>query len=100
MKRLFLRLYYSLCLLALSLSAHGQQPLGDDFDDDLSLGRRAVEEEDDLAMLAEYSGFHITFTQIVEVIILIIACYFFGKIWRGCTYLILAAAAVFYYLTH
>jgi hypothetical protein len=29
---------------------------------------------------------------------LLIACYVFGKIWKGCSYLLLAFAALMYYM--
>jgi hypothetical protein len=33
------------------------------------------------------------------VLMLILACYVFGKIWKGCSYLLIIIAALFYYLT-
>jgi hypothetical protein len=50
--------------------------------------------------MMSYHAFRIGTKDVIMVILLITACYVFGKIWRGCTYLILLLAAMFYYMLH
>ena len=88
-----LRLYTIICLWAIRLQLWAQE----EGRDDLPLGRRG----DDGEMLyseemLDYQPFHIRFSDIMMVVFLIVCCYVFGKIWKGCTYLILAFAAFMY----
>lgn len=58
--------------------------------------------EDDLlgdTMDIDPMPIHIGFSDILMVVCLLIACYIFGKIWKGCSYLLLILAALLYYLT-
>lgn len=55
---------------------------------------------DDMEDLIEYRPFHISFSDVLMVVLLLVACYVFGKIWKGCAYLLLIFAALFYYVTH
>jgi hypothetical protein len=49
--------------------------------------------------MTDYQPFHISITEIILVVLLIVACYVFGKIWKGCSYLLLVVAALLFYLT-
>ena len=89
-----LRLYTIICLWAIRLQLWAQE----EGRDDLPLGRRG----DDGEMLyseemLDYQPFHIRFSDIMMVVFLIVCCYVFGMIWKGCTYLILAFAAFMYF---
>ena len=55
---------------------------------------------DDMEEFMDYRPIHIGFDDIIMVALLLVACYVFGKIWKGCSYLILVLAAVFYFITH
>ena len=95
MKLLFFRAYMLLAMLIMSLTAHAQygeevNPLGKRKDDDFKM-------ED--AVDVGYMPIHIGFSDIFMVVCLLIACYVFGKIWKGCSYLLLILAALLYYLT-
>jgi hypothetical protein len=48
--------------------------------------------------LMEYQPIRFRMSDIITVVLLLIACYVFGKIWKGCSYLLLAFAALMYYL--
>ena len=48
--------------------------------------------------MADYHPIHISVSDIVMVVIVLVACYVFGKIWKGCSYLLLAFVALMYYL--
>lgn len=48
--------------------------------------------------MMEYQPVHFRMSDIIMVILLLIACYVFGKIWKGCSYLLLAFAALMYYM--
>jgi len=49
-------------------------------------------------MREHYQTLNISFTDILQVLLIIIACDVFGKIWKGCSYLIIILAAVFYFM--
>ena len=76
-----------LCMLALQLSAIAQ-------DDDEGPVGRVIETEPE-----ETSNLHITFDDVIMVVLLLVACYVFGKIWKGCSYLLLILAALLFYMT-
>ena len=100
MTRLLNRLYLLLFSLIFSLRLRAQ---GEFDDDDMpGLGgddRRTLGDDMDMMdMDMDYPRFRLGFDDIFLIVVLLIACYVFGKIWRGCSYLILIAAAVFYYL--
>lgn len=46
----------------------------------------------------DYQPINIRISDIITLVLLLIACYVFGKIWKGCSYLLLAFAALMYYL--
>ncbi len=48
--------------------------------------------------MMEYQPIHFRMSDIIMVVLLLIACYVFGKIWKGCSYLLLAFAALMYYM--
>ena len=72
-------------------------------DDDITVfsggGRGATGMMDDMSDMIDYRPMHIRPSDIVMLVVLLVACYVFGKIWKGCTYLILAFAALMYYIT-
>jgi hypothetical protein len=89
-----LRLYTIVCLWMLRLQLWAQEEGGDD----LSLSRRGVDEEMLYSEeMLDYQPFHIRFSDILMVIFLIVCCYVFGKIWKGCVYMILAFAAFMFF---
>lgn len=47
----------------------------------------------------DYQPFSFSFFDILLILLLIACCYIFGKIWRGCTYLIILLAVIFYFLS-
>ena len=47
----------------------------------------------------DYQPFSLSFFDILLILLLIACCYIFGKIWRGCTYLIILLAVLFYFLS-
>ena len=71
----------------------------DDEEDDFYGALRPNNDFDSLDGFVDYAPLHITFTDILLVILLLLSCYVFGKIWKGCSYLLIIAAAIFYYLT-
>lgn len=48
--------------------------------------------------LIDYQPITFRLSDIIIVVLLLIACYVFGKIWKGCSYLLLAFAALMYYM--
>lgn len=60
-------------------------------------GRGGMEDMEDML---DYQPFRIGFDDVVMIVLLLVACYVFGKIWKGCTYLIIVLAVVFYFITH
>lgn len=95
MTNISLRLYALLCLLLTYLSIWAQD------DDDLSeLVRKGTDDLTNMEEMVDYHPFHIRFSDILMVILLVAACYVFGKIWKGCIYLIIAVAVLFYFMTH
>ena len=77
-RQFLLRINLALCWLLSALITWAQE-----FDDiDLNQGRRAADEFDSMGALPDYSPIR----------------YVFGKIWKGCSYLLLIVAALFYYL--
>ena len=52
----------------------------------------------DMDAMADYQPINISATDVFMVALLIVACYVFGKIWKGCSYLLLVFAALMYYL--
>lgn len=48
--------------------------------------------------MMDYTPVRFGTSDVIMVVLLLVACYVFGKIWKGCSYLILAFAALMYYL--
>ncbi len=73
----------------------------DDDDDDLPLDiRQNRMDEMDMDQFMDYQPIHFSFKDVILVILLLVACYVFGRIWKGCSYLLLLVAALFFYLAH
>lgn len=90
-----LRLYFLVIMFLIKLQLWAQN------DDNNIVGSRGRGREDDLydmEGLMEYQPFRIRTSDIIMLVLLLIACYVFGKIWKGCTYLLLAFAALMYYM--
>lgn len=89
-------------MFALSLQAWAED--FDDIDSDTGGAGRSQKTTDDVDDMSEaidmMPTIHITFSDVLWVAFIILACYVFGKIWRGCTYLILILVVIFYYLLH
>lgn len=71
-----------------------------DDDEDVPSISRALDDMEDNGLMDMHRMPRITFKQIIMILLLIACCYVFGKIWKGCTYLILILAAIFYYMLH
>ena len=96
MNRFLLKAYLLLCSFAISLQTWAQAD-----DDDLSPsrgGRSLGDDLEDMGGMMDYHPVRFGIGDVITVVLLIVACYVFGKIWKGCSYLILIVAAVFYYL--
>ena len=92
MTKLSIKTYALLCLLLNSIGALAQA-------DSKDFHRRG--ETDDYSVMNETTDnlfFHFTTFDVVMFIVILVACYVYGKIWKGCTYLILVLAALFYFL--
>ncbi len=89
-----LRLYTIICLwiIRLQLWAQNEGENGSSFSHRDDTGEMIYTEE-----MLDYQPFHIRFSDIMMVVLLIVCCYVFGKIWTGCTYLILVFAAFMYF---
>ena len=87
-------------MLVLQLRAVAQT--GDD-DDDMGPmpGKGGGRDTGDFDMMEdmEFTPVRITFDDVLTVVVLLVVCYVFGKIWKGCSYLILILAGIFYYMT-
>lgn len=92
MIKLGLKTYVSLCLLLHSIGtwaqidARGENRRGD------TQNFSGIDET------ADNLFFHITAFDVVMFIVILAACYVYGKIWKGCTYMILILGIVFYLL--
>lgn len=91
-----LRIYIYISTIVWWIQAHAQS---DDYSDDV-LGRykRGLDEMDE--MMDGMQGIHISFHDILMVALLAVACYIFGKIWKGCTYMLILVAVALYFMTH
>lgn len=54
----------------------------------------------ELEEMVDYHAIHISLSDIIIVLLVVVSSYVFGKIWRGCTYLIIVLGVVFYMLLH
>ena len=95
MEKIYLRLYVLLCTAIMWLQSWAQ----DNVENDDMTGRRQIDSsEESIDDLLEYQQIDINITDFITILLVILACYVFGKIWRGCSYLIIVIAAIFYYL--
>ena len=95
MEKIYLRLYVLLCTAIMWLQSWAQ----DNVENDDMTGRRQIDSsEESIDDLLEYQQIDINITDVITILLVILACYVFGKIWRGCSYLIIVIAAIFYYL--
>ena len=95
MEKLSLKLYLLAGMMLMKLQSSAQ----DDDDDIIAVGRDRYSDMDDISDLIINHHYHITFSDIMIVILVIAACYVFGKIWKGCSYLIIVLAVVFYIMS-
>lgn len=96
MTRLSLLIYAFICTILTPLRLWAQ----DDGDDPI-IGRRGGASDIETGEgFVDYQPIRFGITDVILVILLVVACYVFGKIWKGCSYLIIVAAALFYYLNH
>lgn len=98
MDNIALRLYVLLCTVMMWLQTFAQN---DDDDDDFGFsggGQLDPDDMNNMEDLIDQNGFRLTFSDILTIILVLVACYIFGKIWKGCTYLILVLAAIFYFM--
>lgn len=95
MNQISLRIYAFVCLLLMQLQAWAQ----DDYhNDDSSIGGRRMKGEgleDIFQDMDQVPQFHIRFSDILWTIIIIASCYVFGRIWKGCTYMIIVMVALY-----
>lgn len=47
--------------------------------------------------MMDYQPIHFGLDDVLMVVMLLVCCYVFGKIWKGCSYLILLLAAAYFY---
>ena len=81
------------------LSLTGWAQNVDDLDPDDALGmRRGASRMDGMDDMMTTPSIHITTTHLIVLAALILACYVFGKIWKGCIYLIIVIAVAFWFL--
>ena len=96
MNQVSLKIYAIICLCLFHLRTWAQEELGID-------QPTSTRKDDELTGLSgfddmvDYRPIHIRMSDILLVIFLIVCCYVFGKIWKGCIYIILAFAAFMYF---
>ena len=99
MKQLYYRLYALFMIIVFSLHSFA---LGEFDDDEMPVaggGRRTLDDElNPMDMDMGYPRLRLHLDDILSIVALIIACYVFGKIWKGCSYLIIVLAVVYYYV--
>ena len=88
----------AVCGWLLTMATWGQDYDDDDLDG--GSGRRGVDELDGMDGMMDYRPIRFDTEDIIVVVALLLACYVFGKIWKGCSYLIIVIAAAFYFLLH
>jgi len=98
MNYLELRLYFLICTLFCWLNSFAQ---GEDDDLGGEILKRGHELDDmDLTEGMDYTPVHIRTSDVLFVIILVVSCLVFRRIWKGCSYLIIIVGIIFYYLLH
>ena len=93
-EQILLRLYFLMFLFLNKIQLWAQ-------DDDEGFGRvsRRGDGSDFLNEgMMDYQPIRFRMSDIIIVVLLLVACYVFGKIWKGCSYLLLAFAALMYYM--
>lgn len=95
MKSLLARLYLTLCCLVYSVMTLGQEY--DDIDMDAGQSRRSSSDYNEMDGMMDYQPIHFGLGDVLMVVMLLVCCYVFGKIWKGCSYLILLLAAAYFY---
>ena len=95
MNRISLRIYFLLVTAFTWLRSFAQ----DDDDDDDFFGSHRMDPDDfPMDEMMNYRPFHIRFSDIVTWVLIILACYVFGKIWKGCTYMIILLVIFYYFV--
>ena len=96
---LSLRLYIILCMIFWKIRLWAQDD-DDDFLPDFSRGRNNTDNPFDMdEAMGNYPSFHIRLSDVIWIVVLIVSCYFFRKIWKGCSYLLIAFAVLMYFMT-
>lgn len=98
MKQLIFRVYMLLWGWLLALATWAQDYDDDDLDG--VSGRRGMDDLEGMDDMMSYRPIRFDTEDIIIVVALLLACYVFGKIWKGCSYLIIVIAAAFYFLLH
>ncbi len=93
---LSLRFYIFLCMMLWNIRLWAQDY--DDEDDNFVSMRGGGIDGFDMDGMADYQPIHFRLSDVIMVVLLLVACYVFGKIWKGCSYLLLVFAALMYYL--
>lgn len=98
MNKLSLYIWSLLVLLSMHLPAWAQVYDGDE----ALVDRVKTDTIDDFEVeeMVDYHAIHISLSDIIIVLLVVVSSYVFGKIWRGCTYLIIVLGVVFYMLLH
>ena len=94
-------LYLRACLLLYSLYFHlciFADEVGDGDEDGSGIGRRGDSDMDMDMEGFDYSPMSFSFGDIVMVVLVLVLAYIFGKVWKGCSYLFIAAIAILYFL--
>ena len=100
MEKLYNRVCLLLCMVLIHLKAFAQS------DDDETLdpmpgkgGKVSGGDSDIMDGYMDYQPIRFDLDDVVMVVLLLVACYVFGKIWKGCSYLLLILAALLFYMT-
>ncbi|MBP5340501.1 MAG: hypothetical protein J6Z14_14570 [Prevotella sp.] len=94
---LSLRIYAIICLLLTQLRMWAQDD--DEFRPLRDRGDLSDTDMDIMEGMNYYHPLHIDFSDILLIVLLIACCYVFGKIWKGCIYLLIAFAVLIYFLS-
>lgn len=98
MNRLSLRLYVLLFTAACWLRSFAQD---DDDEEDIDIIRhRHADDMQSIQDYMDYQPIHIRFSDVMMILLILVLCYVFGKIWKGCSYLILIITILFYFYMH
>ena len=98
MNNLQLRLYFLICTVLCWLKTFAQDE-DDDFGAEILKRGREIDELD-FPEGMDYAPIHIRTSDVLFVIAVIVCCFVFRKIWKGCSYLIIIIGIIFYYLLH